>query len=96
MMSPEERARLRTLADEVDTDPNVWPSRHEGDREWMVDASAAIKALLDELQQLEQDLAAADERMAGILDGTFAIGDGTAQTEIERLRKALAEVAGSR
>jgi hypothetical protein len=35
---------------------------------------------------LEADVAAADARLVGVIDGTFAIGDGTAQREIERLR----------
>lgn len=32
------------------------------------------------------DMEAAEQRMLGVLDGTFAVGDGSAQREIERLR----------
>jgi hypothetical protein len=42
-----------------------------------------------DLEALREEVEASDQRMAAILDGTFATGDGTAQREIERLRSQL-------
>ncbi len=53
--------------------------------------SRAVPDLLDEIERREAEVTAADERMAGVLDGTFSVGDGTAQREIERLRTELGE-----
>lgn len=60
--------------------------RHTKDR-------AEIDVLKQEVRELEQqrdaaiaDMEAAEQRMLGVLDGTFSVGDGTAQREIERLR----------
>lgn len=41
---------------------------------------------LDEIERLKADIVMYDEQHAAIMDGTFAVGDGTAQREIERLR----------
>jgi len=40
-------------------------------------------------ERLSAALVAAEERFLGVLDGTFSIGDGTAQREIERLRAGV-------
>jgi len=45
-----------------------------------------------EAEKLRADVIAADERMAAVLDGTFAVGDGTAQREIERLHAEIARM----
>ena len=47
---------------------------------------AEVGTLRSERERLHAEVAAGDERLAGVLDGTFAVGDGTAQREIERLR----------
>lgn len=43
-------------------------------------------ALKARVCELEVEVAAADSNLAGYLDSTFSVGDGTAQAEIERLR----------
>lgn len=48
-----------------------------------------VLVLLDELDEARADCEAAEQRMIGMLDGTFAVGDGTAQREIERLRERI-------
>lgn len=50
------------------------------------DQAIQIMELRGEVRDCRDDVKAADERMAGVLDGTFAVGDGTAQREIECLR----------
>lgn len=57
-------------------------------------ATASLEAIKGEVERLSKQLRIEeeihDQQMAAILDGTFSVGDGTAQQEIERL---LAEVA---
>lgn len=48
-----------------------------------------LEAACMRITELEGDVASGDERLAGVLDGTFSVGDGTAQQEIERLRAEL-------
>lgn len=57
---------------------------------------ATIDGLRARIAELEADFVAADERMAGVLDGTFSVGDGTAQVEIERLRTKIATLTEER
>lgn len=52
-------------------------------------AAEAIAKLTKERDEAIEAARAADERMAGVLDGTFSVGDGTATKEIERLRTLL-------
>lgn len=49
-------------------------------------ATAERDRLRAERDRAVEDMEAAEQRMAAFLDGTFAVGDGTAQREIERLR----------
>lgn len=50
---------------------------------------AEINRLQRERDEARADCEAAEQRMIGVLDGTFSVGDGTAQREIERLRVEL-------
>ena len=84
-LSLAEWSSLRALADVL----AAADRRHAKDR-------AEIDVLKQEVRELEQqrdaartDMEAAEQRMLGVLDGTFATGDGTAQREIERLRHQL-------
>lgn len=43
-------------------------------------------AIATEIARLRADAEATDQRLACVMDGTFSVGDGTAQKEIERLR----------
>lgn len=52
-------------------------------------ALARVKELESERDRAREDMQSAEERMAGVLDGTFSIGDGTAQRQIERLTAIL-------
>lgn len=56
-------------------------------------AADEIRHLRLEIERLREDVQAGDEQMAAVLDGTFAVGDGTAQREIKRLRAELARTA---
>lgn len=56
----------------------------------------AVLDLLAERDQAVADMEAAEQRLLGVLDGTFAVGDGTAQREIERLREQLAIMTAER
>ena len=51
--------------------------------------SAACDAAYAALTELEAGIEAQDQQMLCILDGTFSVGDGTAQREIERLRAEI-------
>lgn len=52
---------------------------------------AEVERLTSERDRAVEDMEAAEQRMAGVLDGTFSVGDGSAQREIERLRAELSE-----
>jgi hypothetical protein len=54
---------------------------------------SVVLALLDEVERLRADTEAAEQRLLCVLDGTFSVGDGTAQREIERLRALVAGAA---
>jgi hypothetical protein len=51
-----------------------------------------LAAAQQRIAALEADAKAQDERWAGTLDATFAVGDGTAQAEIERCRARVIEL----
>jgi len=53
------------------------------------------RALRAEVERLREELTASEERFAGVLDGTFSVGDGTAQREIERLRAENKHLRGN-
>jgi hypothetical protein len=55
------------------------------DAEFIAAARMLVPRLLSEVDRLTAEVVAADERLLCAMDGTFAIGDGTAQTEIELL-----------
>lgn len=67
----------------------------EGDaaRSLTAERTAELHLLKLNTVDLAADLHAAEERLAGVLDGTFSVGDGTAQREIERLSAAVARMA---
>jgi len=50
---------------------------------------AECDRMQDERDAARADMEATEQRWAGTLDATFAVGDGTAQREIERLRAEL-------
>jgi len=97
---PAESARLLAELREDDARMTRWPSTHAENSANAVAIARLrnnarpiadqLEAAAIEIERLKADVVAADERMAGVLDGTFAIGDGTAQAEIERLRAELA------
>lgn len=47
-------------------------------------------ALADGYAEALDDVASAEQNMLCVLDGTFSVGDGTAQREIERCRARIA------
>lgn len=61
--------------------------------DWFIEHGPAIldawEAALNAADELREDVTAGNERLAGVLDGSFSVGDGTAQQEIERLRAEL-------
>jgi hypothetical protein len=69
--------RILEVQDEID---------NPADAMFIAASRSIIPELLSEIRDLRDDVTAADERMAGVLDGTFAVGDGTAQRSISRLR----------
>jgi hypothetical protein len=48
-----------------------------------------LDAVCAEVERLTKNVAASDSRLAGVLDGTFAVGDRTVQREIERLHAGV-------
>jgi hypothetical protein len=54
---------------------------------------AEVARLTQERDNARADVEAADGRLLGVMDGTFSVGDGTAQREIERLRDELESLA---
>jgi hypothetical protein len=72
----------------------------KADQEFIAAAPTDIAALLAEVERLTQErdearaeVVASDERLVAVMDGTFSVGDGTAQREIERLRAELESLA---
>lgn len=88
----------RTLAKECRADIKWYSANAETDaRRRLLDhfpkIASALDALADECERLAKerdaaraDMESAEQRMLCVLDGTFSVGDGTAQREIERLR----------
>lgn len=88
MTTPIDIVAARTLCDKVSLAYSKTGSVWTGDA---LDIRDALLTALDEIERLRADVIASDERMAAVLDGTFSVGDGTTQREIERLRAALTE-----
>lgn len=42
--------------------------------------------------ELREQVSAREQNIAAVMDGTFSVGDGTAQREIERLRSEVASM----
>lgn len=60
----------------------------------LVAAAKERDQLRVEVERLKEEVQASDMNMAAIMDGTFAVGDGTAQKEIERLRAEVERLRG--
>ena len=58
-------------------------------RAQLVEVADKLRVVTVERDEAIESARAADERMAGVLDGTFSVGDRTATKEIERLRTLL-------
>src|SRR5882757_4723127 len=65
------------------------PLLEHGIAEHLETLEGQFAAAVGRIDELEEEVRVADERWAGTLDATFAVGDGTAQAEIERLRAEL-------
>lgn len=78
--------QLEAAATEVNTLRGVIDSGNEAFRLAREQWSAELDALRAEAAKARADMEAAEQGMLCVLDSTFAVGDGTAQREIERLQ----------
>lgn len=54
---------------------------------------AQVAEVTRERDEARADVVVSDERLVAVMDGTFSVGDGTAQREIERLRAEIESLA---